>query len=57
MRCGNGNEVLQLREGELTAQIMAAAKIRFSKAGHYEIESFGNPYMTAVMLVLDRPHR
>jgi hypothetical protein len=28
---------------------MAAAKIRFSKkAGHYEIESFGNPYITAV---------
>jgi hypothetical protein len=53
MRCGNGNEVLQLREGELTAQIMAAAKIRLSKkAGHYEIESFGNPYVTTVKLVL-----
>ena len=32
---------------------MAAAKIRFNKkAGHDEIESFGNPYITAVKLVL-----
>ena len=36
-------------KGEGAGQIMVAAKIRFDKKkGHYEIESYGNPYVKAV---------